>query len=781
MTNNINPYKRHVFIFWTLFCLPFILLLILFTAILNGHLGFMPAFEDLENPKSYQASNVFSGDGQIIGNFYYQNRSSIDFKDLSPNIVKAIIAIEDIRFEKHSGIDERGLIRVLFKTLLMGIHESGGGSTITQQLAKNLFGRDTSDYSNALMNKAKLAITKFKEWITAVQLEKNYTKKEILVMYLNTVFFGSNAYGIKAAAETYFNTTPDSLKIEEAALLAGIINAPTRFNPVTNPGRSIQRRNIVLAQMMKYQFITRKEFDSLVFIPIRLRYKVSDENEGLAPYLREYIRVTMTAEKPQRKNYFDIHSFFRDSLEWENNPLYGWTHKNKKPDGKPYDLYRDGLRIHTTIHSAIQRYAEEACKEHISIYLQKEFFAEKKGRKIAPFSDDLTTEQIQAILQQAMTGSRRYKLLRQKGISPDSINKNFKKPVRMKIYTWSGERDTFLSPWDSIRYYKHILRFGFIALEPYTGEVKAWVGGPSFKYFKYDGVKTSRRQVGSTIKPFLYTLAMQEGYSPCYEVPNVAQTFQMGDTIWTPKNSDISGKEGQMVTLRWGLANSVNYISAWLVKQFNPVAVVDIMRKMGITGYLPAVPSLILGTPEISLYEMTAAYTTFPNKGVFIAPFVVSRIEDRTGTVITRFHPQKKEAISEQTAYLMINMMQGVVNSGTAVRLRYKYNFTNEIAGKTGTTQNQSDGWFIGCTPKLTAGVWTGGELRAIHFDGIAMGQGASTALPVFALFMKKIYADTSLHISVTDVFERPDNFNVNTNCIDVYQNQYNEDDLILE
>lgn len=765
MNKEKNYYKKYIIGFWILFCIPFIVLFSIFFLIITGRMGFMPRFEDLENPKSYLASELRSDDGKVLGYYYYQNRSRIDFKDLSPNIVKAIVAIEDIRFEKHSGIDMTGLGRVLIKTIMMGQSDAGGGSTITQQLAKNLFGRDTTTYKSRWKYKMHLGLIKFKEWVTAIRLEKNYTKKEILVMYLNTVFFGSNAYGIKSAAQTYFNTTPDSLKIEEAALLAGIVNAPTRYNPALNPGSARFRRNIVLGQMYKYSFISKKEFDSLTTLPIILKYRVNDQNEGLAPHFRESLRVMLTANKPVRKKYFSKERFYADSLEWETNPLYGWMHKNKKPDGSSYDIYKDGLKIYTTIDSRLQQYAEKAVSDHLRNVLQPAFFAEKRGCSYAPFSQELSREQADAIINHSIRSSERYRLLRLAGMSEDSIKKIFRKKIKMRVFTWQGERDTLFSPLDSIKYYKFFLRAGFLSIDPHTGYIKAYVGGPDYKYFKYDHVRMGKRQVGSTIKPFLYTLAMQEGFSPCYKVPNVPQTFQMGDTTWTPRNSGKSGYEGEMVTLKWGLANSVNSISAWLIKQFTPSAVVDIMKKMGISGNILSVPSLILGTPEISLYEMTAAYCTYANKGVYITPLMVTHIEDKTGSIISRFYPQKKEAISEQTAYLMLSLMQSVMNEGTGIRTRLTYNLHNQIAGKTGTTQNQSDGWFMGITPNLVSGAWVGGELRSIHFDGIAMGQGANMALPIWANYMLDVYRDTSVGIAQKDTFERPTNFSIQLNC----------------
>ncbi len=758
--------KRYLLFFWIIFFLPFFCLTFIFLLITTNNMGFMPSFKELENPKSNLASEVLSEDGKVLGVFFYQNRSMIDFDNLSPYMISAIVAIEDIRFEKHSGIDTRGLGRVLIKTLLLGNKDAGGGSTLTQQLAKNLFGRDTTVVENALVRKIHLGIVKFKEWVTAVRLERNYTKKEILVMYLNTVFFGSNSYGIKAASKTFLSSTPDSLKIEEAALLAGIINAPTRYSPLINPKKARLRRNIVLMQMQRYNFISKYEYDSLSKLPLRLKLSISDHNEGQAAYMREYIRRMMTAEVPSRKNYYDYYSYKRDSTDWETNPLYGWIKKHIKPDGSHYDLYSDGLKIHTTINSKMQIFAEESLTDHLGNYLQEEFYKEKKASRNGPFSSDLDVEQVQNIMNSSMRRSDRFRSMKRAGISDEVIYKSFRKKVHMRIFSWRGERDTIMSPYDSIRYYKYLLRAGFMSMDPHTGYIKAYVGGPSFRYFKYDHVLVSRRQVGSTIKPFLYTVAMQEGYSPCYKVPNVPQTFIIGDTIWSPKNAGETGREGELVTLKWGLANSVNYISAWLIKQFSEGAVIDIMRKMGVTSDLLPVPSIILGTPEISLYEMTGAYSTFANKGVYITPTFVTKIEDRSGTVLSRFYPQKKEAISEKTSALMINLLEAVITEGTGLRLRgNRFNMDNQIAGKTGTTQNQSDGWFMGITPNLVSGVWVGGEDRSVHFNNLSIGQGANMALPIWALYMEKVYANGDLAISQLDTFDIASNLNVSVNC----------------
>jgi len=747
----------------------FLFVISLFIFISLEFFGPLPTFEELENPKSNLASEVISEDHKVLGTYFIQNRTFVGYDKISPNLVKALLATEDIRFNRHSGIDARGLGRVFVKTLLLGNRQAGGGSTITQQLAKNLFPRDTVYHSFFITKFAHLSVSKLKEWITAVKLEKNYTKNEILSMYLNVVEFGSNSFGIKSAAKTFFNTSPDSIKIEQAALLVGLVNAPSRYSPVRNPERSLARRNFVLSQMYKYEFLSKHNYDSLVRIPLKLNYKVQDHNVGPATYFRETLRQILSARKPETKYYFTHEQYVEDSLQWANNPIYGWCNKNLKPDGSPYNIYRDGLKIYTTINSRMQQYAEEAVEKHLGKYLQVEFDYEQKMSGNHLFDDKLSNEQVRSILLHAMKQTDRYKSLKQRGISTDEIYANFNTKTRMTIFTWKGEMDTLMSPMDSIKHYKRFLRASFMAMNPHNGFIKAYVGGPNYRHFKYDQVLQGKRQVGSTIKPFLYTLAMQEGYSPCYKIPNVSQTFLQGDSTWTPKNSGSTKYDGKMVTLKWGLANSVNNISAWLIKQFTPQALADIIKKMGVTSKIYAVNSVFLGTSEISLYEMVGAYSTFANKGVHVDPLMVTKIEDKNGNVLESFSPQQKEAISEQTAYLMINLLEGVINNGTGVWLRSVYELPGPIAGKTGTTQNHADGWFMGMLPNLVAGVWAGAEDRSVHFQGIRLGQGASMALPIYAIFLEKVYKDSHLGISPNDQWEKPlVNKYFDTDCEDV-------------
>ena len=763
--------KKKVFLitFWTLFALPILILTVIFILISNGKLGYMPSFEQLENPKSRLASEVISEDGVVLGSYYVENRTFIDFKDISPALIDALIATEDIRFYNHSAIDARGLARVFVKTLILGQSSAGGGSTITQQLAKNLFPRDTATYSTKLGRNISLIHSKLKEWVTAVKLEKSYTKNEIITLYLNQFDFLYHAVGIKSAAKVYFNTSPDSLALAESAMLVGMVKNPSYFNPIRRPEISINRRNVVLSQMQKYGFITEEVYDSVSQEPLVIDYQRVSHDEGLATYFREYLRLMLNANEPQRRNFFTYAQYQEDSLQWVMNPLYGWCKKNLKPDGNPYNLYTDGIKIYTTVNSRMQKYAEESINDHLSKQLQPAFFKEKSNRRRAPFSNDLTSKEIESILNSAKTRSPRYRSLRNTGISADSIDAIFNEPVPMTIFTWAGEKDTLLSPMDSIRYFKFFLRSGFMAMDPKTGYVKAYAGGPDYKYFKYDPVKLQKRQVGSTIKPFLYTLAMQEGLDPCMKVPNVPTTFEVNDTTWTPKNSGSSDYEGKMVSLKWGLANSVNWISAWVMKRFNPYAVIDVMKKMGVTSYLDPVPSLVLGTSDISLYEMVGAYSTYANQGVYTEPIFVTKIEDKNGNVISIFQPHRVDAISESTAYLMLKLMMAVANEGTAIRLRLTYELDNDIAAKTGTTQNHSDGWFIGVTPNLSGGVWTGAEDRSVHFDGITMGQGANMALPIWATFMQKVYADEKLNIE-KESFEFPEEFEGVAACDQVEQ-----------
>jgi len=747
-----------IILFWSLLIIPLIGIAIFFWMVSLGKFGFMPSFKELENPHSLLATEIISSDGFVLGTYFRENRTNIEFEEISPWMIKALIATEDIRFYEHSGIDFRALARVASGVL--GNSSKGGGSTITQQLSKMLFPRED------LHGPIDMAIRKFREWVIAIKIEKRFTKEEIITMYLNKFDFLNLAVGIRTASSVYFSTSPDSLNIEQSAMLAGMAKNPSLFNPLRRPEETKQRRNVVLNQMYKYKFINKLDFDSLSNLPLELSYKKVDHKEGLAPYFREYLRILLTTRKPDKKNYFDPQRFYEDSLEWETNPLFGWCNKNRKADGSPYDIYSDGLKIYTTIDSRMQRYAEAALIKHLSEDLQPKFFREKRNSSKAPFSIHVTNEQIDGIMRTSMRRTERYRILKRDGLNDEQIMNVFKEAVPMSVFSWKGEIDTIMSPLDSIRYYKHFLRASLMSMETQTGYVRAYVGGINYKHFQFDQVKLGKRQVGSTFKPFLYVLAMQEGFTPCYEVPNIPVTFEVpNNDPWTPKNSDITKKDGQMVTLKWGLANSVNNISAWLMKRYNPHAVVNIAKKLGIRSYLDPVPAICLGTPDVYLAEMVAAYATFGNKGVYTQPIFVTRIEDKTGNIISTFKPTRNEVINEESAYLMINLMQGVVLGGTSMRLRFRYNILGEVAAKTGTTQNQSDGWYIGITPNLTTGVWVGGEDRSIHFNTITHGQGANTALPIWALYMQQVYENKDLKYSQEDKFERPQRLIIDLNC----------------
>jgi penicillin-binding protein 1A len=706
----------------------------------------MPSFGELENPEYYLAAEVYSEDGALLGKISIENRQWTEYKDFSPYLTDALIATEDIRYNRHSGIDIRGLGRAVVRTILLG-QSTGGGSTITQQLAKQLYPRDTARNS-AFMRKVKLGVSKFKEWQTAVKLERSYTKEEIITMYLNKFDFSYNAIGIKSAAKVYFNTTPDSLNLQQSAVLIGMLKASTKYNPVRNYDVMLQRRNVVISQMAKYGYITPFVADSVKKLPIKVVFKVEDHNTGLATYLRQFITTTMKKPEPDRNKYVQESSYEDALWEWENNPLYGWCSKNKKPDGTSYDVYKDGLKIYTTINSRMQQYAEEALAEHLSKEVQPDFYKRAKGFKNPPYSDDLTKKEIYDLIMKSLEQSDRYYIMRARGIPEDSIMLAFNTPVKMKVFSWKGNRDTIMTPLDSIWYYKYYIRSGFMVEDPHNGYVKAYVGGPDFRYFKWDAVTQQKRQIGSTIKPFLYTIAMQNGYSPCYEVENIPRSFDVGDSIYTPRSSGPKAYHGKMVTLAWGLAQSENYISAWLMQQFKPSAVTDLMRKMGVRSFIDPVPSIFLGTSDIKLEEMVGAYGTFANKGVYTRPMYVTRVEDKNGNTISRFTPKIEEVLSESQAFLMLNLLQGVVKTGSGRRLRVEpYNLMNQIGGKTGTTQNHSNGWFMGVIPNLVGGVWSGWEDQAIHFETLGEGQGAAMALPVFAIFLKKVYDDPQFGI----------------------------------
>lgn len=747
--------------FWLTFGFGLLCFVLMFVFINLGWIGYLPPIDELQNPKNKYATEIYSSDLQLLGRYFFnkENRVGVHYNQISINVVNALVATEDVRFYDHSGIDGRALSRAFILTGLLHRKSSGGGSTITQQLAKQL-------YSPQADNGIERALQKPIEWVISTKLESLYTKEEILEMYLNQFDFLNNAVGIKSAAQVYFSTSPAKLKIEEAATLVGMCKNPSFFNPVRYNERTKNRRNVVLNQMRKADYITDEQYDSLKVIPLTLRYQRVDHRMGLATYFREYLRIMLTAKEPNSSDYasWQKDKFEQDKWMWENNELYGFCEKNKKADGTPYNIYTDGLKIYTTIDSRMQKYAEDAVEEHIQA-LQQTFFREKKNRSYAPFAKSMKPDEIEAIMNKSMKQSERYIKMKAEGLSAAEIEAVFKKRIEMHVFAYNRDVDTIMSPLDSIRYHKHFLRCGFMSINPHNGNVKAYVGGPDFTQFQYDMVNVGRRQVGSTVKPFLYTLAMEEGMWPCDKTVLRPITLTTGTGAkWTPKNVS-KDKIGETVTLRWGLANSNNWVSAYLMSLFTPESLVKLMRTFGIKSQLDPVVSLCLGPCEISVAEMVDAYTAFPNKGIRVEPLYVTRIEDTNGNVIKKFTPQMKEIFSETTAYKMIYMMRAVVDGGTGSRLRSRYGLNMPVGGKTGTTQNNSDGWFMGYTPSLVSGVWVGGEDRSIHFDNIAEGQGASMALPIWALYMKKVLSDPELGYSSTDQFEVPSSFNANEGC----------------
>ena len=742
----INPYKNLLRFFWISFVTGILSVVVLFSGAALGFLGEMPDLQQLENPKTNLATQIISSDGVVLGKFYFNdNRTPISFDALPKNLVNALIATEDERFFSHSGIDLKGTLRALFY-----LGKKGGASTISQQLARQLFVGVRS------RNKAQAVLQKFKEWVLAVQLERSYTKKEIIAMYLNVYDFGYTADGIQSAAKIYFNTTPEKLTIEQSATLVGMLKNSSLFNPIRRPARVEQRRNVVLQQMKRNGFISEGEQDSLKLMPLEIDFTPDSHREGLATYFRAYLQKFMRT----------------------------WTKQNPKADGTNYDVFRDGLRIYTTIDSRLQQIGESSVAAHMS-NLQKEFFLQNtpKLNPTAPFLD-LREGEIDTLLQNTARRSERWRKMRVAGKDEETIWASFKKPVPMEVFSWKGDRDTIMTPLDSIRYYKHFLRASMMSMNPLTGHVKAWVGGFNYKHFQFDQVYQGRRQIGSTFKPFLYATAIDQlRLSPCDILPDALfciEPMKHGNVdAWCPKNS--GNKYGQMRTLKNALANSVNTVSARLMDKVGPRPVINLARKMGITSYLPRVPSIALGTPDISLFEMVGAYSTFANKGIYVKPIMISRIEDKNGTVLFEVVPETTDVLSEESAYVTIDLLKGVTESGSGIRLRhqgadeanyayknvvtgYPYQFQNPIAGKTGTTQNQSDGWFMGMVPNLVTGVWVGAEDRATHFETIAYGQGATMALPIWGMYMKKCYENEALGISIED-FLAPELLNIPIDC----------------
>ena len=747
--------RKVVKILWIFIALISLVCVFIFFSIAKGWIGYMPPVEDLENPNYKFATEVFSEDGKVLGTYSYskENRVFVGYNDLSPNIINALIATEDVRFAEHSGIDAYALTRAVVKRGILMQRNAGGGSTITQQLSKQLYSPSADNVMERLFQKPI-------EWVIAVKLERYYTKEEILTMYLNKFDFLNNAVGIKTAAFTYFGCEPKDLKIEEAATLVGMCKNPSLYNPVRYNERSRGRRNVVLDQMRKAGYITEAERDSLQALPLKLKYNRVDHKEGLATYFREYLRGVLTAKKPDKANYrgWQMQKYYEDSLDWENNPLFGWCEKNTKKDGTKYNLYTDGLKIYTTLDSRMQQYAEDAVTEHLK-ELQGYFFKEKKGAKKAPYTFRLTQEQVDEILGRAMRLSDRYRLMKKAGATEAEIKKAFDTPEEMSVFSWEGEKDTIMTPMDSIRYYKFFLRAGFMSMDPRSGHVKAYVGGPNYHYFQYDMAMVGRRQVGSTIKPFLYTLAMENGFSPCDEVRHVEYTLiDENGKPWTPRNANKK-LIGDMVTVKWGLANSDNWITAYLMSKLNPYNLKRLIHTFGVRNrdIVPSV-SLCLGPCEISVGEMVSAYTAFPNKGIRVAPLFVTRIEDNDGNVLATFAPEMQEVISVSSAYKMLVMLRAVVNEGTGGRVR-RLGVKADMGGKTGTTNYNADGWFMGFTPSLVSGCWVGGEDRDIHFDTMLHGQGASMALPIWTKYMVKVLGDKSLGYDENETFQLPEGY----------------------
>ena len=741
---------------WLAFAMFVVFATIFFVMAYNGLVGYMPPVEELKNPQDKFASVIYSADGKELGRYFRNtgNRVYADFEEISPAVVDALIATEDARFESHSGIDVKALARVAFKTLLMGNRNAGGGSTITQQLAKQLY----TPPSDGMLSRA---MQKPIEWMIAIKLERFYSKEEILKMYLNQFDFLYNAVGIKSAAKVYFNKDASDLNIEEAATLIGMVQNPSHFNPVRHPDRTRARRNVVLDQMRKAGMLSQAEFDSISALALKLDFHRVDHKEGLAPYFREELRRYLTAKRPSPAAYpsWDHQKYVDDSIAWETNPLYGWVEKNPRPDGTKYDIYNDGLRIYSTIDSRMQSYAEQAVAEHMRS-LQKQFFADKRRSTTAPYTSnpaELTAETRRSLINAAIRQSERHRVGKVAGLSEDEIRSQFDNPVEMSVFSYDGPVDTIMTPLDSILYTKSFLRTGFMSMDPRTGHVKAYVGGPDFRFFQYDMVSTGRRQIGSTVKPFLYTYAMESDFTPCDEMLNEQPTFyDENGRPWSPRN-DGHAREGEMVDLRWALTNSNNWISARLMAQLSPAELVKRMHSYGITNSLPAVISLCLGPCEVSVKEMVTAYSAFANKGMRVDPMFVTAIADSNGNIISEFTPTQTEVITEKGYYKILSMLLNVVDSGTGNRLRRApYNLTAQIGGKTGTTNFNADGWFMSFTPDLVSGAWVGGEERYIHFNNMAQGQGAAMALPIFGKYISKVFADSTLPYSQSSRFEFP-------------------------
>ena len=758
--------RKKLFIFlWTCYILGVIVIGVIFYGIFTGAIGYMPNIQQLQNPVNKFATQVFSADGKQLGTWSYSsaNRVFADFNELPPALVQALIATEDVRFYEHNGIDFWALVRAIVKRGVLQQKSAGGGSTITQQLAKQLYSEKAATTQERLLQKPI-------EWVIALKLERFYTKEEIIGMYFNYFDFLHNAVGIKTAAQTYFGKDPMSLDTCQCALLVGMCKNPSYFNPVRQPERCLERRNIVLKQMEKAGFLTESQREDLRNRPLELNFHRVSHKEGHATYLRDHLRQILMAKKPVRSDYpsWQKQKFYEDSLSWIQDPLYGWCNKNMNHEGRPYNIYTDGLKVYTTLDSRMQEYAEEAVARHVTGELQPQFDKEQSKNKNAPYASAISADKARADLARAKRQCSRYLEMKKAGYSDAEIDDAFSKPIEMTVYSLHGDIDTVMSPLDSIRYYKSFLRTGFMCMEAETGHVKAYIGGVDYSHFQYDMCTQGKRQVGSTIKPYLYSLAMENGWTPCDEAPNVQQSYIVaGNQLWTPRNGSRA-RYGEMVTLKWGLAMSNNWISAWLLSQLSPELFVKLLHDFGIQNQdiVPSL-SLCLGPCDISVAEMVGAYSAFPEKGVRRCPLFVTRIEDSDGNVLTQFQSRVKEVISEEAAYKMIIMMRGVIDGGTGSRMRNRYKITAPMGGKTGTTNDNSDGWFVGYTPRLCFGAWVGGDERDVHFASMALGQGANSALPICAYFLQKVYADTLLGYSQTENFDIPSYFDPCKSVID--------------
>lgn len=724
-----------------------------FWSISEGRIGYMPDMEQLSNPVDKFASQLLTVDGKLMGTYSYgsNNRIFTEYDSIAPAMIQALIATEDERFHEHAGIDFKALFRAIVKRGLLGQKSAGGGSTITQQLAKQLYSERASNTMERLFQKPI-------EWMIALKLERFYTKEEIITMYLNYFDFLHNAVGIKTASRTYFSKEPQQLSVEECAMLVGMCKNPSYYNPVRVPERAKERRNVVLGQMLRSGYLTKEETDSIMELPLKLNFRRSDHRTGTGMYVRERLRRVLMAKRPVRANYeaWQYQQYFEDSLAWEEDPLYGWCNKNVNKEGRHYNLYTDGLKIYSTIDSRMQRYAEESVTEHVANYLQKAFDKEQKYNPRRPYFRDLTAAKVKENLNRAKRQSARYVTMKAAGVPVKEIEASFEKPVEMSVYSPGGDIDTLMTPLDSLKYYKGFLHSGLVCMDMEMGDVKAYVGDINYSHFRYDMVGQARRQVGSTIKPFLYALAMESGYSPYDQAPNEQVTYQVGDQEWTPRNASMK-RYGEMVTLKWGLAQSNNWISAWLMNQLSPELLVSLIHEFGVLNQeIEPAMSLCLGACEISVLEMVSAYTTFANEGMRRSPRFVTRIEDAEGNVLASFSPHIQHVISRDAAWKMVELMRGVMDGGTGSRMRFKYNIKSPMGGKTGTTNDNSDGWFVGYTPSLAFGAWVGGDERDVHFASMNYGQGAASALPVVGIFLNKVYADETLGYDRDEEFELP-------------------------